>query len=311
MNRNPLELIEKPADYHCNARAPRGYCRNRAGYKTIHFGEGRCFLHGGNTPVNKTADENDFYIQSLYSKYLPTSLAEELKQIRTDPLFTTLFDEFALLRMLVLSLIKDLPVDLANIYGKPVCSVCKQELDHRHDTIFIEYPQDYKNLQKRLDKTIVAIREMANVYDKISKAQERQKRFVQITDLEAIIFKWGKILMNHFGDDPKISLVQEELMNSGFFRQPGEQDSELLIRFRKFQSKAKEKYIYRKKSKKDGKNVKVSEVYNDTFEEFFGNGGGIANVEEAEIIEVKKPKTRNAQDILKMLKKKNEKKTHR
>ena len=42
------------AGYYCNAKRVRpeqgfvGYCKNRAGYKTDHVGEGRCRYHGGN-----------------------------------------------------------------------------------------------------------------------------------------------------------------------------------------------------------------------------------------------------------------------
>jgi len=279
----------------------KGYCKNRAGFKTGHLGEGRCYLHGGLTPlVKKNKDENDFLIQSLYTSALPTSMANELATIKTDPLFSSLINEFALLKLLVLSLVKDLPVDLANIYGKPICHACKEELDPFGDLIFIEYRKDYDNLQKRMDRTITAIREMSNVYDKISKAQERQKRYVQISDLENIIINWGKILNKHFGDDPKIKMVQEELLNAGFFRNPGSQDSELLQRFREVQDKARKKY--RNEKDRTGE-VKVGEVYKETFEEVFGS-----QIQDAEVIDVDveiKPKRkkirkkRSAHDILK------------
>jgi len=306
MNRNPLNLPPKPSDKKCNARTPKGYCKNKAGFKTGHEGEGRCHLHGGLTPlVKKNKNENDFLIQSLYTSALPTSLANELATIKTDPLFSSLINEFALLKLLVLSLVKDLPVDLANIYGKPICHACKEELDPYSDLVFIEYRKDYDNLQKRMDRTITAIREMSNVYDKISKAQERQKRYVQISDLENIIINWGKILNKHFGDDPKINIVQEELLNAGFFRQPGSQDSELLQRFREVQNNARKKY--RNKHNKDG-DVKVGEIYKETFEEVFGD-----QIQEAEVIDVdeeikprkKVRKKRSAHDILKQERKKN------
>ena len=56
----PLDDVEKlEPGYYCRARrvdrdadpvAFAGYCMQRAGYRTEHVGEGRCWLHGGKSP---------------------------------------------------------------------------------------------------------------------------------------------------------------------------------------------------------------------------------------------------------------------
>lgn len=50
--RYQMGLAQREADFYCNARKKqgRGYCKNRAGFKTPHVGEGRCHLHGGSAP---------------------------------------------------------------------------------------------------------------------------------------------------------------------------------------------------------------------------------------------------------------------
>ena len=77
MNRNPLMLPVKQSDTKCNARTPRGYCKQRAGFRTAHFGEGRCHLHGGDTPINTNRKAE----LAFYTRYLPTTLSVEMQEI--------------------------------------------------------------------------------------------------------------------------------------------------------------------------------------------------------------------------------------
>lgn len=91
MKENEENLIGEPIDdvpkiepgYDCNARKSsngifEGYCRNRSGYKTEHVGEGRCFLHGGNSPRGEDSPQ---FKHGLFSDYLSEDDREELEVI--------------------------------------------------------------------------------------------------------------------------------------------------------------------------------------------------------------------------------------
>ena len=69
-NKEP-DTDDGSAGYYCNARIREhrvpeewdqdvGYCANRAGFRTDHFDEGRCYLHGGGS---KTANQGNNYAQ--------------------------------------------------------------------------------------------------------------------------------------------------------------------------------------------------------------------------------------------------------
>ena len=245
MKRNVLNLPLKEPDGHCNARTPKGYCKNKAGFRTVHLGEGRCWLHGGNTPARVRGDA---VAQAIYTRFLPTTLAIELAEIKNDPLFSTLFHEFSVMKLVVEGLIKHLPEDISSVYGRLVCSECKKDLSPLQDgQIFVFHPVDAKFQQKRLDKIISTIESMSRVFEKISKHEERQKRFIAVSELEGIMAKWGNILMKYFGEHENIKLVQQEIMESGFVRRPGEQDQDRLDKFRTFQRSVRSKAVNNKK----------------------------------------------------------------
>ena len=234
MNRNPLNLPEKLPEPggKCNARTKTGYCKYLAGHGTTHVGTGRCHLHGGSTPPKLFGDA---VFQTIYSKMLPTNLAIELSEIQRDPMFSNLFQEFSLLKLIIQGLLKELPVDLATMYGRPVCSECGKNLGKLIDFdsndgegVLSVIRIDWKLQLSRLTKLVSVIESMSRVYEKISKNEERQKRFIQISELEGLMVQWGKTLMKFFGDDPRIEEMQHELMTVGFLRSPGEQDVETL-----------------------------------------------------------------------------------
>ena len=250
MNRNPLNLDFRESGYKCNARTPTGYCKNRAGFKTTHVGDGRCYLHGGNLP----ATNNSF--QSIYTKMLPTNLAIELAEIKHDPTFTTLFSEYALLKLIVQVLLRDLPVDLSSMYGRLKCDKCKHELNEVQDVIWVEYPKYAGREQKRLKELVSTIEAMSRVFEKMSKHEERQKRFIKVSEIEQLMVQWGKIIMKHLGDDPRLQSIQKDLLECGFVRMPdGEQDEKKLNKFREIQKEAYNKtYSHQKKSMADAMN---------------------------------------------------------
>lgn len=62
-----------PPGYYCNATTRQSTpCRNRAGYKTSHVGEGRYHLHGGKTPVK----------HGLHSKPDGLDLGDRIAELR-------------------------------------------------------------------------------------------------------------------------------------------------------------------------------------------------------------------------------------
>src|SRR5215813_5792195 len=63
-------------------------CRNVAGKGTDHFGDGRCRLHGGATPIK----------HGLYSKVRRTRLGQRMAEIESDPDLMNLESELALLK---------------------------------------------------------------------------------------------------------------------------------------------------------------------------------------------------------------------
>lgn len=80
-------------DVKCGAKTRGGKpCRNTAGKKTDHVGEGRCWLHGGLTPVK----------HGRYSKVKSRRIAELLTEFEADDDPLNLKPEVILLRALIL-----------------------------------------------------------------------------------------------------------------------------------------------------------------------------------------------------------------
>jgi len=91
MKENEEELIGEEIDdvpkiepgHDCNARKSssgifEGYCGNRSGYKTEHVGDGRCFLHGGNSPRGEDSPQ---FKHGLFSDFLSDDDREEMEAI--------------------------------------------------------------------------------------------------------------------------------------------------------------------------------------------------------------------------------------
>jgi hypothetical protein len=85
-------LVCRPHDGRiCGARTRAGTpCRYRRGYKTDHFGQGRCRLHGGATPIR----------HGLRSTIIRPSIAERL--LRLAPSQRQLLTELARLRAAII-----------------------------------------------------------------------------------------------------------------------------------------------------------------------------------------------------------------
>lgn len=97
---NPPQPTEPgPPDHFCNAETRDGTpCRNRAGYKTDHPGEGRCHLHGGSTPVK----------HGLYSKLDRYELGDRIQELRENPQLTNLRDQIAVQTAMVERYLKEI-----------------------------------------------------------------------------------------------------------------------------------------------------------------------------------------------------------
>jgi len=232
MNRNPLDLPLKAADSRCNARTPTGYCKNKAGFNTTHPGEGRCYLHGGLSPT--TGQDNDALKEAIYSKFLPTTLAIELTEVKQDPTFTTLFEELALLKIVLQGFLFKLPADIAASWGRRVCPICGEKMKKQKGWKVL-LPRNWRGEQERFKQLLSTIEAIGKTFERISKHEERQRRFVTISEIESIMTRWGQILMDVLGDDPRISIIQQKILNEGFTRRPGTQDTEKLKLIREFQ----------------------------------------------------------------------------
>ena len=83
----PIEEVPQrdPGD-DCNARKSddgtfEGYCGQRAGHRTEHQGDGRCWLHGGKSP---RGEDSPSFKHGLFSDYLSDDDREELKAIEAQ-----------------------------------------------------------------------------------------------------------------------------------------------------------------------------------------------------------------------------------
>lgn len=81
----------------CGARTRDGDpCRNEAGFKTGHLGEGRCYLHGGLTPIK----------HGRYSTVRHARLAELTTEFEQDPDPLNIFPELAAARAIFVDFIE-------------------------------------------------------------------------------------------------------------------------------------------------------------------------------------------------------------
>lgn len=87
----------KPHAAHCGAKTRAGgTCSFVAGYRTDHVGEGRCYLHGGATPIK----------HGRYSSITRESLRQLIEQHETDPDPLNILPELAASRALFVDFIQ-------------------------------------------------------------------------------------------------------------------------------------------------------------------------------------------------------------
>lgn len=130
-----------PADTLCNAHRRNGeLCRNTAGFRTPHPGEGRCYLHGGCSP--RGVDHPSFK-HGQHSAYLPLvneRVADKLELLADYDAFD-LIPEAQLLRALLLNTLEAkgdtlTPADIAQVSDmvERVSRVVEKATRIRNDT---------------------------------------------------------------------------------------------------------------------------------------------------------------------------------
>lgn len=84
-------------DYNCGAylRKKNTLCMNRAGQNTDHLGEGRCYLHGGQTPIRSTGKRS--IIRSRRMK----SMQELFEEHRSSPDLLRMDNQVAQLKAMI------------------------------------------------------------------------------------------------------------------------------------------------------------------------------------------------------------------
>lgn len=87
---------EPHAECGANKKQSDGLCTNPAGFRTDHPGEGKCFLHGGATPIRS----------GRWSQIKRPSFREKIERFEEDPDPLNLEPEIALLRAFVEDLIE-------------------------------------------------------------------------------------------------------------------------------------------------------------------------------------------------------------
>lgn len=173
-------------DWYCNARIREhrvpdewdqdvAYCANKAGFRTDHVGEGRCFLHGG---ASKTPNKgnNNAETHGLYSdrqNYYQHRSTEEQQWI--DAVVDSLLDDapFSADNMAKLQMVRNIAIDMhkqqrANDYIDDVGVV------HKDKTV--GYTDDGKPIKEDQENPL-------NVaYDRLNRTMTRQIKELGLLD---------------------------------------------------------------------------------------------------------------------------------
>lgn len=165
-------------EYYCNSRRSDkgtflGYCKNRAGKQTEHFGDGRCWLHGGNSP---RGDDSPNFKHGLFSDYLDDDERETidvLEQKQNAEKLQTIIDwRIARLRRAVRKL-NDVdeeteePTNIYEAFQTLVDRADKMESDEIKELAAM-LGRNEDNLQREIDQ----IRKMIKTHNDISEGQK-------------------------------------------------------------------------------------------------------------------------------------------
>lgn len=100
-------LPQKPPDKFCNGRNKlhTRYCRNPAGYKTDHFGQGRCSFHGGKS---KRGIHHYNFKTGKYCEVMPDHLVEHYEKLMEDGDLLSLREDVGVMTSLVMDAFRDM-----------------------------------------------------------------------------------------------------------------------------------------------------------------------------------------------------------
>lgn len=146
--RDPMQpaITSEPHAGKCGARLrgkPGKVCKHAAGFRTDHPGEGRCYLHGGRSPVK----------HGRYAMVKRPRIRELLEQFEQDPDPTNLLPELALLRSLIIDFVERYDEYREGLlrWNLSFSRDYRDALEH-HAEVFGEHYAEYEELLSRLEK---------------------------------------------------------------------------------------------------------------------------------------------------------------
>ena len=183
---NEEELIGEPKEKvpqrepgdDCNARKIsdgifEGYCGQNAGHRTEHQGEGRCWLHGGNSP---RGEDSPSFKHGLYSDYLSEDDRKELEAIGAQGNLTNLQEtinyEFLRLRRAVRNLEGEEPEEDSTFweaYNEVIQSASETGLGSEEIASLAELlDAGYGAFTKRIE----SLRKLVKTYEELSEGRK-------------------------------------------------------------------------------------------------------------------------------------------
>lgn len=170
-------------------KKPGRYCQLRAGYKTPHVGEGRCFLHGGLTPI-KSGRYSLITHQRL--RHLMDRLAEDRQNVMD------LEPEVNLMRAMV--------VDYVNRYDDFVDELHEWVTTYQRTTGKGKPPPRLEVLSLHDAKDLVE--GVSRIVEKMHKMQRESA--LSLETFRRVMEQMGLIVAKHIADPKALSAIEQE-----------------------------------------------------------------------------------------------------
>lgn len=200
-NRNPKNLPQKAPGKHCNAATPTGYCKNLAGFKTDHLHEGRCYLHGG-------ASDGRPIVNGYYSRKVSKNLRDQLIEITNDPQFSTMFEEFAQLKMVLGNVLSGLPEDFGEDLFNREVNLCKKCGGDIHSET---------QAKKRVDMLVKLIEKLSKVHKRIIETSIMANKVITMDQLQYLYKQIAQIIFEATDDEDVAEEVFDKLQKIPLF----------------------------------------------------------------------------------------------
>lgn len=171
-------------------KKPGVFCRQPAGYKTPHLGEGKCYLHGGLTPVR----------HGRYSSLQHTrlkSLIEELQKSDRDVL--DLEPEAQLMRAML--------IDYVNRYDTFVEQLDMWYGDLNRDRVDNGLPPIPKRIPS-LDDASALLESISRVVERIHKI--KKDGAISLTMFRHLLQHMGIIVARHVDNETALANIEKE-----------------------------------------------------------------------------------------------------